>query len=1441
MPGLPSLIRSKDAKSSSEQDGRRSEKDASLSKPKEDDVPAAPWKALFFFTTKSHLTCLIIGLVAALAAGGITPAQSYLLGKAFNAFTSSSSPSAVLNSVTNYTIYLLALGVGSWLVHFIFFSVWLAFGELQANSARERLFLSMLNKDVEWYDMRKNGIGAMVPRLQARQIRDLQLATAQPFGGLITSAADAMASLGLALYTSWKLTLVTISTTPIIVLVIGYLSATMQQHVNKQQEKLTEALKYVGNAINAIETVKCFNGQEHELGRYASRLKDAATWYYRVINVNAQQFGFMGFMTLAMFVQGFYYGGVQVDNHEKNTGDVVTTFFSAISAFQAISSILPQMIVLEKGRAAGSTLRTVMAAMAKKPDATSPHEFVKPEECKGHIEFRNVSFAYPARPDRLALKNVTFSIPSYKTTFIIGKSGSGKSTFGQLLLQFYPATSGQILFDGIPINTLDPIWLRNQITLVEQHSTLFEDTVFENIAIGNETRHDIKAEDVTKAAEFALLLAMINDMPEGFQSMVGAKGGTMSGGQRQRMALARAYLRDTPVLLLDESTSALDQVSRSLMMEAIRRWRRGKTTMIITHDITQILADDYAMIFEDGELVQEGHRKHMEHMHGSPFQRFLSAEVVAEPPSPETVQPNLLEPVEKETTSNATYQSSTDDPLWTSLVISENIRYSYLPALFADKHTKAAFRGAYGFATPLSELGSPTSTFTSGPSSPLKRTSTGKESSSSYELQADETMQQSKKKSTNRKSVAPELLEKFIESTGNFAARARITTGNSRRRRLPSDASVPGLIEGTELQPLSKHKKNIVPVKDRQIFSIRAILGTVWPSLDWHMRSVLIFAIVAASINGACTPVFSSILSKLIGTYGKGGEAKHTAMIYTVSILGIAVVSGLTSYIMHLLLEYVGQVWINTMRERSLERVLDQPRDWFTHEENSVSHVMEGLDRHAEEMRNLLGRFASSLYIAFILSIVALVWAMTSQWKLTLIAIALGPYVWLVTKSFSTVSGNWEGRSNDAAEAAGSIFTETFTNIKTVRALTLEFHFREKYFQATKHALEVGLKRSFYAGFFFGLSDSSGIFVMALMFYAGAKLIRDGANPAKIVEVFVQLILAITNVSIYLSLIPQISLAKDCASRLLRLSTLPKDSHEHFGNTQITSIGDIELHNLCFSYPSRPDQKVLNNINLLIPVGETTAIVGSSGSGKSTIAALLLNLYTSANEASEVSGKIPDIMLSGRDLKHIHTPTLRSLITVVSQTPVLFAATVAENITYGLPQSSPHSNMTSVRRAAAAAGIDEFIMSLSQGYETLIGDGGTGLSGGQAQRVAIARALIRRPAVMILDEATSALDVESSNLIRDTIQGLVERDGSRMTVIIITHSKDMMSIAKNIIMLSQGKVVEQGSYGGLLRKKGKFFHLLSGGEWTEEPQKKAEVGVRGLSGTINWGQTDLRA
>lgn len=192
------------------------------------------------------------------------------------------------------------------------------------------------------------------------------------------------------MFYSWKLTLVIVATIPLVTLILGSLGASMQPHVKKQQEKLSEALKHVNSALSYIETVKCFNGQDHEKSKYATAIQESSIWYMRVVNSNALQFAVTSFMASAMFVQGFYYGGVLVRNGEKNAGDVVTTFVAALGAFQAIASILPQMIVLEKGRTAGATLRAVINQIEGGPAASPVRGSSKLDSCKGSIELKNV-------------------------------------------------------------------------------------------------------------------------------------------------------------------------------------------------------------------------------------------------------------------------------------------------------------------------------------------------------------------------------------------------------------------------------------------------------------------------------------------------------------------------------------------------------------------------------------------------------------------------------------------------------------------------------------------------------------------------------------------------------------------------------------------------------------------------------------------------------------------------------------------------------------------------------------------------------------------------------------------------------------------------------------------------------------------------------------------
>ena len=285
--------------------------------------------------------------------------------------------------------------------------------------------------------------------------------------------------------------------------------------------------------------------------------------------------------------------------------------------------------------------------------------------------------------------------------------------------------------------------------------------------------------------------------------------------------------------------------------------------------------------------------------------------------------------------------------------------------------------------------------------------------------------------------------------------------------------------------------------------------------------------------------------------------------------------------------------------------------------------------------------------------------------------------------------------------------------------------------------------------------------------------------------------------------VPQISTSREVAIKLLHLANLPRGkSHEHRGHLKSTCLTPIQFTNLDFRYPSRPDARVLKNVSFSVSSNSCTAIVGRSGSGKSTIASILLALY----EAPVSRDGRPTVKLGSHDICQLHTPTLRSHISLVSQQPVIFPGTIYNNISYGLAdQASIHS----VRMAAKAAGIDDFITSLPNGYFTMIGDGGVGLSGGQRQRLVIARALLREPQVLVLDEATSSLDPAGAEVVRQTVQRLVATCG-HLTVIIITHAKEMIEIADHVVVLDEGVVVENGSYQELSRKRdGKLYSLMN--------------------------------
>ena len=223
-----------------------------------------------------------------------------------------------------------------------------------------------------------------------RQIRELQMATSQPLGFAVQSTVTALSALGLAMYTAWDLTLVTIATIPFAAIVLGFISAKMQPSIDAQAEELSAASKLANNALQAIDTIKCFNGQDFETWQYAKIIKRAAKKYLLQAKANALQIGFVRFVTLSMFVQGFWYGSHLVISGKKDPGDILTAFWSCLMALQAVEQILPQMIVLEKGRAAGATLEAILTQMGKRRRVIMTGNLA-PQFCEGDIEVRNVS------------------------------------------------------------------------------------------------------------------------------------------------------------------------------------------------------------------------------------------------------------------------------------------------------------------------------------------------------------------------------------------------------------------------------------------------------------------------------------------------------------------------------------------------------------------------------------------------------------------------------------------------------------------------------------------------------------------------------------------------------------------------------------------------------------------------------------------------------------------------------------------------------------------------------------------------------------------------------------------------------------------------------------------------------------------------------------------
>ncbi|CEQ43183.1 SPOSA6832_05082 [Sporobolomyces salmonicolor] len=1011
----------------------------------------------------------------------------------------------------------------------------------------------------------------------------------------------------------------------------------------------------------------------------------------------------------------------------------------------------------------------------RRPAAPRALRKLRPSTFSGELSLRNVTFHYPTRPSPAppALDNVSLYIAARETTYVVGTSGSGKSTVGSLLLGLYRADAGRVEVDEQGLEWIEEDWLRGHVACVSQGaSVLFDGTIHDNVAIGvvgqiQEDGGKRKAEDVTRdeviaACRGALIHDFIRDLPDGYDTLLsGEKGASLSGGQRQRLAIARAWIRDPTVLILDEATSALDATSRLLVNEAVKRWRTNRTTIIITHDLAPIGADDFVYIMADGHVVEQGYRGDLER---SLAGRFAELAYSQKPAPAGTEGDDDAEVLGSDDDEGMTYSSVHSTPrIKISDADSDPAPYSVASFLFppcpessarASRELRDARRVSANFMERINSRDAPATP---------PRPALSREPSS--DLLPPFALSDSPAKRSRRSSKRDSGMSfAALELAGNSATLNRRPLGTRIKHKTmnPDD-----LKEWTGKSHGSAQESVVIEVDSlaTSSMSLTQLARRYWPMIPNKMLFFL--GMFLSVVVGCCTPVFSTLISSVmahLGTPNSTGMITKSSLL----ILLVALIDGTSTFLKFYFLERCAMGWITALRRKSLDLVLKQDKAFFDRPENSTSALTHSIIKDSEDTRIFVGTVVGQLAVLGSMLTLGIVWAFVAGWELTLVGLGLAPVFIVAIRAQASVLNKFEASNKIKREAVSKKFHQTMGNVRAIRSMSIHPVFVNAFLASTEDAYAGGVKAAPFSGFGFALGFTLTYCSEGLMLYVGALLIVHGRYDfAKMLQVFSLIMFSVTFAGQVMGYLPGMAKSIRAAIDLLRLLDLEPDTRESEGRMTFPIQGHVSFSDVNFAYPSRPDVPVLKGLSFDVKPGE------ASGSGKSTVAALLQRLY----EPSSGS-----VLLDGRPLSRVDVQYLRSHVAVVSQHPALFDMTVSANVAYGRPDTA----QADVEAAAQQAHIHEFVKGLPQGYQTMLGDNAGLVSGGQAQRLQIARALVQPREILILDECTSALDAANQAAVVETI--LSVKTGR--TTLIVTHKLAIMEKCDYLVVVADGVVAE---------------------------------------------------
>ncbi|CAF1325741.1 unnamed protein product [Adineta ricciae] len=1130
---------------------------------------------------------------------------------------------------------------------------------------------------------------------------------------MITAVLTIVGVLIACFVVNWTLTLIQLCIVPFIFVCSIVFSRLISNATKNELKTYSEAGQIAQEVFSSFRTVLSLNGVKFEQKRYDNALRRSR---WSSVQKGAIFGIFVGSIALAIYfvyIVGSISGSLLMSYGEDTLGIteilIVTTafaecmgYFSTIGPFaesfsEAQGPATSLLRLIEEVKYKKEQYCIILNMIGENIDMNEPEIWEgdstdkQPVALNGDIKFDNVNFAYPSRKDVVVLHNLSLVARAGQTTAIVGSSGSGKSTCISLLLRYYEPLSGQITINGQSAKQYSLRQLRQTAGLVNQEPFLFHTTVYENIRFG---KLNATTEQIENAARQANAHDFIMQLPNKYSTIVGGSGLQLSGGEKQRIALARVLVKQPSILLLDEATSALDTLSEKVVQETLARvcqgclsvnrpilfilymsigFNIGRTTVVIAHRLTTIQNADKIYVLDHGNVVEEGTHETLLAKGGKYKEMIL-----------------------KQQTEHA------DDSIYATIGIEE----------FGQQKEQQIGTVLYLSGLEYCFLFIPDEQYT--------------------EFNGEESIDE----------------DEDVESS----------SGNQ--------------------------------------FLILRLLSINKP--EWLF---ILMGCILCAINGVSEPFFAILYANVIKAFGEcsnSGMLKQV-LISSVLFLLLGIVKLFLNFFQYTLFGISGSKLTERIRSKAFSCLLRQEVAYFDRPENSCGAVCSRLSHDALSVQKLIGNRLGVILESFSSAMCGFLIGLYFNLELTII-IFLFLIAYFILIHIEVKVDLWlDNEINKIREPASTLINEVMHNMRTIKHLGIEKEVLRQYSEYNEATFTKIRKVLILTALFYGISWTIPDLAVIVLYWRALGLIEnhelDALNMIMIIAFSVFSIEAMRSLELTVN---PIGGSMASAKRFFRLfdRTPAIDNASTEGKQLIDFSGEISFNKVQFSYPSRPNSIALNQFQLEIKPGQRIALVGASGCGKSTTIQLLERFY------DVVDGQL---LLDGIDIRELNIECVRSFFGLVSQEPVLFDLTIADNITYGLENVS----MDDIVNAATKANIHRFIQRLPEGYQTKAGARGNFLSGGEKQRIAIARAICRRPKVLLLDEATSAMDSHNEQVVQEALEKAQSEDFIQ-TSLIIAHRLSTIRSCDEIYVLNKGQIHESGNHEELMRLRGVYFKMVTG-------------------------------